>query len=66
MIDSDIKRSISLDFNKREAHFTMTAPLEGLLSTPESWDLFGRIVKADMPMADILDAMAEMVRKAKR
>lgn len=66
MIDSDIKRSISLDFNKREATFTMTAPLEGLLSTEESWNMFGTIAKADMPMDQILEAMAEMVRKAKR
>ena len=66
MIDSDIKRDIKLDFNKREAVFTMSVPLEGLMSTPDSWDIFGRIAKADLPMADILDAMAEMVRKAKR
>lgn len=66
MIDSDIKRHISLDFNKREATFTMIVPLEGLLSNEESWNTFGNIAKADKPIADILVAMSDMVRKAQR
>lgn len=66
MIDSDIKRSITLDFNKKEANFLLTVPLEGLLSTEESWNMFGQIAKAEMQIDSILELMAEMIRVAKR
>ena len=65
MIDSDIKRTITIDANRREVSFLMVAPLQFFIDKPEAWNKFGEISRADMMMEDVLRKMSEMVEIAK-
>lgn len=66
MLDSDIKRTITIDANRREVSFLMIAPLHVFVDNHDAWELFGRVSKADMPMEIVLETMSEMIKAAKR
>jgi len=64
MTDSDIQRHIVIDFNDRKVTFEMVMSIDDIRANPEAWDILGKIMRADLPMTDVLANMSDMVRRS--